>query len=170
MRRDGLSTFERSRMRLSREGFCRSRLRRAWPQVSVVVQGHGSLLQVLRHPRPALAACHAQRKTWAAREGRGAPFRNTGRARAALLSQLRPADRCLVERVLDNHPGVTAAEANEHLRAFGGAVSRISRAVLHRIRYTGSGKPHTASVSCSTAAVTPSSNSPTRRLNTPRQA
>jgi hypothetical protein len=37
-----------------------------------------------------------------------------------LLSQLRPADRRLVEDVLANHPGLTAAEAIEFLRAFGG--------------------------------------------------
>jgi hypothetical protein len=38
----------------------------------------------------------------------------------AELRPLRPADRRLVERVMANHPGLTAAEAIEHLRAFGG--------------------------------------------------
>jgi hypothetical protein len=38
----------------------------------------------------------------------------------AELRPLRPADRRLVEDVMANHPGLTAAEAIEHLRAFGG--------------------------------------------------
>jgi hypothetical protein len=38
----------------------------------------------------------------------------------AELRPLRPADRDLVERVMAHHPRLTAAEAIEHLRAFGG--------------------------------------------------
>jgi hypothetical protein len=44
----------------------------------------------------------------------------TPEQREWLLRQLSPPDRQLVERVMAHHPRLTAAEAIEHLRAFGG--------------------------------------------------
>jgi hypothetical protein len=44
----------------------------------------------------------------------------TPEAREKLLNALKPRDRDLIERIMDQHPGLTAAEAIEHTDAFGG--------------------------------------------------
>lgn len=44
----------------------------------------------------------------------------TPEQREKLLSALRPNKRDLIERIMDQHPELTAAEAIEHTRAMGG--------------------------------------------------
>jgi hypothetical protein len=44
----------------------------------------------------------------------------TPEQREKLLSALDPKGRKLIEDILDQHPGLTAAEAIEHTRAMGG--------------------------------------------------
>lgn len=44
----------------------------------------------------------------------------TPEQREKLLSALDPRGRDLIERILDQHPGLTAAEAIEHCKEMGG--------------------------------------------------
>jgi hypothetical protein len=48
------------------------------------------------------------------------PTTESAQERERLLAQLSPRDRRLVEDVMAAHPKLTAAEAIEHLTAFGG--------------------------------------------------